>query len=184
MRSVNPKENVPKIEVRFADGTIDRMVLRHHNPIPDSKMLEESLLCNYLGHMQQDPLHSQIAVTGCLNGEKPEEKMYITLLSKKSKSHKTFSFDLRGNFTYNPVTLPPDYNDMKEFEPDTNNDGHIEERQSNVPYTIQVRLRIGFDKSALDAPGNIYHFLADILTHTQAHYLDPTLNHRIYFDVS
>ena len=94
---IDPKLDIPQIEVTFANGIKQKMILQHYNAIPNSKMMDQSRLCNYLGHLDGDERESRVAVTGCLLGDNPDEKMYITLLSKHSPNHKTFSLETNGN---------------------------------------------------------------------------------------
>merc|ERR1719322_2018857 len=46
-----------------------------------------------MGHLEGDEGNSVVAVTGCLMGD---DKMHITLLSKHSPLHKSFSLDNKG----------------------------------------------------------------------------------------
>ena len=66
----------PSIEVSFANGIKDDLVLTHYKMYPNSVGG-----CNYLGHLKNDDM-STAAVTGCLNN--PDDKMEITLLSQHS----------------------------------------------------------------------------------------------------
>ena len=93
---MDPKEDIPQIEVSFTNGLKQMMVLRHYNAIPNSDLMDHSRLCNYLGHLEGDKTHSTLAVTGCLNGDEDDEKMHITLFSKHSPHHRSFSLDKNG----------------------------------------------------------------------------------------
>lgn len=87
------KDNIPSIKVTFSDGTEDFTVLKHHNPFPKSKSWNPSTSCTYSGHMRSNP-RELIAVTGCI--QKENDKMYVTLLSKRSPHHIRFSIDGKG----------------------------------------------------------------------------------------
>lgn len=95
-RSIDPKIDIPEIEVTFDNGVKQRMVLEHYNPIPNSDAINQSRLCNYLGHLEGDETNTVVAVTGCLMGEDSDEEMHITLLSPYSPTQKSFSLDKTG----------------------------------------------------------------------------------------
>ena len=95
--TIDPRFDIPEIEVTFTNGVKQKMVLRHYNAIPNSDEIDHSRLCNYLGHLQGDELNTSVAVTGCLMGDDPDEEMHITLISQHSPNHNTFAFDKNGN---------------------------------------------------------------------------------------
>ena len=81
-------EEAPTIEVTFANGVNDDLVLSHY------KMNENAVIgCNYIGHLRSSP-SSSVGVTGCLN--KPGDKMEVTMISEKN-INKMFSVDFYGN---------------------------------------------------------------------------------------
>ena len=81
-------EEPPTIEVTFANGVKDDLVLAHY------KMNEEAAIrCNYLGHLRSSP-SSSVGVTGCLNN--PGDRMEVTMISKNN-INKMFSVDFYGN---------------------------------------------------------------------------------------
>ena len=92
----DPKVDIPEIEVTFTNGVKQNMKLRHYNALPNSELIDHSRACNYLGYLEGDETESNVAVTGCLMGQNPDEKMHISLLSKHSPFHKTFSLDGKG----------------------------------------------------------------------------------------
>ena len=113
--SIDPRVDIPEIEVSFANGVKQKMVLRHYNAIPNSESVVHSRLCNYLGHLEGDEIDSTVAVTGCLMGDNPDKKVHITLLSRHSPSHKTFSMDRNGNVKHIEVRSDDDFkNEMEE----------------------------------------------------------------------
>ena len=69
----------------------------HYNAIPNSKTIDHSKLCNYIGYLEGDK-DSRVAMSGCLSEEGNNEKAYITLFSKHSLYKKSFSLDRFGNF--------------------------------------------------------------------------------------
>ena len=95
--SIDPRLDIPQIEVTFTNGLKQKMILRHYDAIPNSDLIDQSRICNYLGHLEGDETDSTVAVTGCLLGDNPDEKVHITLLSQHSPLHKTFSMDRKGN---------------------------------------------------------------------------------------
>jgi hypothetical protein len=81
-------EEAPTIEVTFANGVKDDLVLSHY------KMNENAVIgCNYIGHLRSSP-SSSVGVTGCLI--KPGDKMEVTMISEKNLN-KMFSVDFYGN---------------------------------------------------------------------------------------
>jgi hypothetical protein len=81
-------EEAPTIEVTFANGDNDDLVLSHY------KMNENAVIgCNYIGHLRRSP-SSSVGVTGCLN--KPGDKMEVTMISEKNINN-MFSVDFYGN---------------------------------------------------------------------------------------
>ena len=93
---MDPKDNIPEIEVVFENGVRQRMILTHYDPIPNSDLMDKSQDCNYLGHLAGDDATSVVAVTGCLHGVDVDEKMHITLLSQNSPLHTAFTLDKKG----------------------------------------------------------------------------------------
>ena len=58
----------------------------------------------------------------------------------------------------------------------------------SVPDTLSINFRFGIDTSAKSAIEDelsmtIDNYLSDLLTHTQAHYMLPSLNHAVTFEV-
>ena len=81
-------EEAPTIEVTFANGVKDELVLSHF------KMNEDAVIgCNYLGHLRGSP-SSSVGVTGCLN--KPGDRMEVTMISENSLNE-MFAVDFYGN---------------------------------------------------------------------------------------
>ena len=185
------------------------MVLRHYNAIPNSETIEHSRVCNYLGHLKDDEIESSIAITGCLMGDDTDEKIHITILSKHTPFHKTFSLDTNGNVEH--IELRSSNNDMEEeITPkvtlrDTSpwktcgSDAFYNELQeaaafavtaeqtTTVPSTLTLKFRIGYDKgvkSYLRRRGkNVDNWLAEVMTHAQAHYTHSSLQNKIIFQV-
>ena len=78
----------PTIEVTFANGVKDELVLSHY------KMNEDAAIrCNYLGNLRSSP-SSSVGITGCLNN--PGDMMEVTMISKNN-INKMFSVDFYGN---------------------------------------------------------------------------------------
>ena len=114
--SIDPKTDIPEIEVTFTNGVKQKMVLRHYNAIPNSDLVDPSRLCNYLGHLEGDETESTVAVTGCLMGDNRDEKMHITLLSRHSPEHKSFSMDQNGNIKHIEIKSDDETTDTLEEE--------------------------------------------------------------------
>ena len=206
----DPKLDIPEIDVIFANGLKQRMVLHHYNTIPNSETMEHSKLCNYIGHLEGDETDSKVSVTGCLMGNDPDEKMHITLLSKHSPFQKSFSLDRHG--TVRHVNIKDDKRYQENAKPilsdrdvhvddwknlgnevfwtkvENKSDSVSEELLAAVPYTIAVNFRLGYDKGTKDylekVNVNIDNWLAEVMTHAQVHFLHSSLQHQIFFMVT
>ena len=206
-----PKENIPTIKVRFLNGVEDVMKLKHVALMPNSRDLDSSRLCNYMGSLKGEEDKSVVAVTGCLSIKRPDEKMFITMFSKHSPSQSYFSLDIDGNVqSIHPKSgvakallavkgLAEKSIEVNVEGDDTNNDEIIDDKLEQlvaklgdargiVPEKLTVNLRFGVDTSARSSIENtlsttVDNYLSDLLTHTQAHYLLPSLNHQITFEV-
>ena len=83
-------EEPPAIQLTFANGKLDHIILEHY------KINKYSPVgCNYLGHLQSD-LSSSVAVTGCLNN--PEDQMEVTMIT--DSFHKMLSVSLAVRFAF------------------------------------------------------------------------------------
>ena len=195
---IDPKLDVPEIEVTFANGIKQKMVLRHYDAIPNSDVADQTELCNYLGHLEGDEKHSVVAVTGCFNGDNLDEKMHITLLSQHSPNHKSFSFDKQGNTKHieieSKVEARARFRSQQQDGPiiiDEELEGAAAKvsagQQSTVPASLALKIRLGYDKSAkqaLERQGkNADNWLAEVMTHAQVHYLHSSLEHQIILQV-
>ena len=105
--TIDPKVDIPEIKVTFQNGVKRRLMLTHHDAIPNSNSIDRSRLCNYMGHVEYDEMDSVVAVTGCLMGDNQDEKTHITILSQHSPKHKTFSIDNSGKTTH--IKMHPHY---------------------------------------------------------------------------
>ena len=63
---LDPKVDIPQVEVTFEDGQKDTLVLEHYNAMPHSKNIDPLRLCNYLGHLKNEKT-ARVAVTGCVD---------------------------------------------------------------------------------------------------------------------
>ena len=197
--SIDPKLDIPEIEVTFTNGVRQKMILRHYDAIPNSNTAEQARLCNYLGHLEGDELDSSVAITGCLLGDNLDEEMYITLLSNRSPNHKSFSFDRDGNTKAieiqsakksNEASKGTQQQDHDELENDQFEEALAQisaAELSSVPPTMTINFRLGYDRSAREyfdrEGGKIDNWLAQVMTHSQVHYLHSSLRHQIIFKV-
>ena len=196
--SIDPKSDIPEIEVTFTNGVKQKMILRHYDAIPNSNTADQSRLCNYLGHLEGDEVDSSVAVTGCLMGDNLDEEMHITLLSNHSPKHKSFSFDRNGKTQHieiQPIIEPRDAsNGVQQQDQQLENKEWEEALQkisaaelSTVPPILRINFRLGYDRSAKEyfdrEGGNVDNWLAKVMTHSQAHYLHSTLKHQIILQV-
>ena len=180
--------------------------------MPNSKTIDRSKLCNYIGSLKKEGKKSVVAVTGCLNRMTPQNKMSITMFSENSPVHRYFSLDIDGNVhSIRPksgatkVVSRRTKGDFKKSIPlnfdkgQTKKDYVIDEQleslaarmgdvSGSVPDTLSINFRFGIDTSAKSAIENelsmtVDNYLSDLLTHTQAHYMLPSLNHVVKFEV-
>ena len=208
----NLSANVPDIRVRFANGVEDVLELKHVAIMPNSKNIDGSRLCNYLGSLKKEGQKSVVAVTGCLDRNTPHNKMSITMFSENSPDHSYFSLDIDGNVhSIRPKSgatkfvtrgtkgdlkksIPLNF-DKGETKKDYVIDEHLEslaarmgDVSGSVPDTLSINFRFGIDTSAKSAIEDelsmtVDNYLSDLLTHTQAHYMLPSLNHVVKFEV-
>ena len=210
--SFDPKTNVPEIGVRFANGIEDVIKLEHITIMPNSKNIDSSKLCNYMGSLKNEEKKSVVAVTGCLNLNTPDQKMFITMFSENSPTHSYFSLDVDGRVKSirpksettkfigrkkkSPIKKSIEYDiEEGESEEDEVIDEELERLASrmgdvseDVPDTLIVNFRFGVDTSAKAAIEDelsmtVDNYLSDLLTHTQAHYMLSSLNHTVKFEV-
>ena len=208
----NLSSNVPHIRVRFANGVEDVLELKHIATMPNSKNIDISRLCNYIGSLKKEGQKSVVAVTGCLNRNTPGNKMSITMFSENSPTHSYFSLDIDGNVhSIRPKSgntkvvsrrTKGDFKKSMSLNFDkggTKKDCVIDEQleklaarigdvSGSVPDTLSINFRFGVDTSAKSAIEDelsmtVDNYLSDLLTHTQAHYMLPSLNHVVKFEV-
>ena len=186
------------------------MILRHYNALPNSETLDHSRLCNYLGHLEGDEENSRVSVTGCLMGDDPDEKMYITLFSKHSHLHKTFSLNSKGKVDHIQVQSKDEYVEdnvvNSNMEERSDSEWHLDgdsivndvleseaeavsaSQMDSVPFGLKINLRLGYDRSVKNWMDNnnqnVDNWVADVFTHFQNWYLHPTLQHEIHFEVN
>ena len=196
--SIDPKFDLPEIEVTFTNGVKQKMILRHYDAIPNSNAADQSRLCNYLGHLEGDEVDSSVAVTGCLMGDNLDEEMHITLLSNHSPKHKSFSFDRNGKTQH--IEIQPISESNETSKGDQQQDQELENKEldealakisaaelTTVPPILTLNIALGYDRSTKEyfdrEGGNVDNWLAKVMTHSQAHYLHSTLKHQIILQV-
>jgi hypothetical protein len=151
-----------------------------------------------LGHLKNE-VDATAAVTGCANEENRDAKMYITLISKRSRYQKSFSMDFSGHFE--PIQLMEvdsiisrtgntfvDGDELGDTEEEERAKDTIIGGGNSVPFAIKAKIKVGTDTSARDTITNIFNttvdaWISEIFTHLQAHYHHPTLRHRVNFEV-
>ena len=157
--TIDPRFDIPEIEVTFTNGVKQKMVLRHYNAIPNSDKIDHSRLCNYLGHLQGDELNTSVAVTGCFMGDESDEEMHITLLSQHSPNHKSFIFDKNGKTKHIEIRPQGESRNLvkrmqqqdypvrnKEWEKvgAKISSAELKNWASNVPPILTLKIRIGY----------------------------------------
>ena len=205
MRSeiIDPSVDIPEIEVSFTNGLKQKMKLKHFDAIPNSDSADKSQLCNYMGHLEGDEENSVVAVTGCLMGDNLDEKMHITLLSRHSPLHKSFSLDKNGVTKHIEIESEAKSRAASVddgTDNDFDSDGSIANDQwetaaaqvssaqtSTVPAKVTLKMRLGYDKAVKNYfetnGGTVDNWLAEVMTHSQAHYLHSSLKHQIILQV-
>ena len=138
-----------------------------------------------------------VAVTGCADEQNLEGKIYVTLISKRFPTQSKFviyldsfgaSEELKRGLRKEIVT-----NRVEMIDEDEIDDEEIEAKastaaQDGAPCTIKAKIRLGTDASAKEQIEKRLHrdvdgWLAEMFTHVQAHFLHPSLQHRINFEV-
>lgn len=78
--------NPPKLQIRFPDGTKDRILLKPHSPLQDKSGLDNE--CLFLGHVE-GIRQSSVAVTGCPG----DDEVQVTIVTKSTSGQ----YLLRGD---------------------------------------------------------------------------------------
>ena len=180
--------------------------MERHVALPRSRTMDHTRVCNYLGYLKNER-DSVVAVTGCADEKNPEGKIFITLISNRSRYQKSFSLDLSGNVEsiqrmeddsrdslFTGYLEPRNANTFVEGDEIGDNDAEIIAQNTvigggtSIPYAIKAKLELGIDESAKDTIAKRFNttvdaWLSEVLTHVQAHYRHPTLRHRINFQV-
>jgi hypothetical protein len=186
------------------------MALNHVRFMPHSTDVDASRLCNYIGHLENDPINSVVSVTGCLSKERPEDRMDIVMFSKHSPLHGYFSVDADGNVNYissgvqRSGVVPKDSlredgvdvpSNMDQGNDDMLNDeldtaiAQMKNSKVSVPSKLTLNIRMGVDASAntnikQKLNMKVDNWLEQLLTHTQAHFLHSSLKHQLHFKVT
>ena len=102
------KGSVPEMQITFADGHEDKLILHRHFISGADRMMDEEM-CNYLGHLENDAT-ACVAVTGCIGQDmeltinsKHNTKTNIYLLQKSGDVQllpRPFSVSLLSSFFY------------------------------------------------------------------------------------
>ena len=83
------KGSVPEMQITFADGHEDKLVLHRHFISGADRMMDEEM-CNYLGHLENDAA-ACVAVTGCIG-----QDMELTINSKHNTKTNTYLLQKSG----------------------------------------------------------------------------------------
>jgi len=197
------KGSVPEMQITFADGHEDKLVLHRHFISGADRMMDEEM-CNYLGHLENDAT-ACVAVTGCIG-----QDMELTINSKHNTKTNTYLLQKSGEvqllprpFSHKEIEsiserVPEDIeraftevDSDEEIDPDDLAD----EMQwsaictsadtsgcSSIPPSNELTIQIGYDDSFRNAfqsqeAANIYIF--QLLTHSQAYYCMESLGTKI-----
>ena len=193
--------------------------MEHYDAFSELTKVTQTPPCSYIGRLR-DERDARVAVSGCFIQGVPEEKMYITLLSKRSKHQKAFSLDMDG--FVQPIqggelaTTSLDLarqdsdddtaTDKKNVDEDEEQIAAVEamaktvslQTQQTVPYELNVKMKIGFDKSAKQVieskkgvePGDeigskiaIANWISEVFVHVKKDFHHPSLGHKINLEV-
>merc|ERR1711953_732055 len=197
------KGSVPEMQITFANGHEDKLVLHRHFISGADRMMDEEM-CNYLGHLENDAA-ACVAVTGCIG-----QDMELTINSKHNTKTNTYLLQKSGEvqllprpFSHKDIEsiserVPEDIeraftevDSDEEIDPDDLAD----EMQwsaictsadtsgcSSIPPSNELTIQIGYDDSFRNAfqsqeAANIYIF--QLLTHSQAYYCMESLGTKI-----
>ena len=183
----------PSIQVTFANGVKDELVLDHY------RMNEESPIgCNYIGHLKSQP-SSSVGVTGCLN--EPGDRMDVTLISKHNKN-KMFSVDFDGNAKVIPNPFAGQTSSVKRVNRDdgewtmVNGDEGVNEaleelvasavNAAGVPAKLKATIKFGYEQGMKEALGteDFDSWIVAAMTHCRTHYRHAeSLGTEIEFEV-
>ena len=83
------KGSVPEMQITFADGHEDKLILHRHFISGADRMMDEEM-CNYLGHLENDAT-ACVAVTGCIG-----QDMELTINSKHNTKTNTYLLQKSG----------------------------------------------------------------------------------------
>ena len=201
---VDPVAQVPEIEISFDDSNAQKLILYHYNAMPNSKAIDPSRLCNYIGYLEGDK-DSRVSVSGCLSEQGSNEKAFITLFSKDSLYQKSFSLDRYGNskqiksdnYEINASKEDRDVhvddwhtfgNQKKWDKKEQIAESVTQEQRNSVPYSLNLNFRFGYDKGTKqwmeENNENVDNWLSEVMTHLQIHFTHSSLEHYIFLNVS
>ena len=145
--------------------------MEHYDAFPQLTKVTQTPPCSYIGTLR-DERDARVAVSGCFIRGFPEEKMYLTLLSKRSKHQKAFSLDMDGfvqpinggGLATTSLDLAREDSDDATATDNKNTDEDEEkidgveamaktvslQKQQTVPYELNVKMKIGFDNSSIE----------------------------------
>merc|ERR1712088_371228 len=183
----------PSVQVTFSNGVQDELELTEYKPYSS----RSNAGCNFLGRLRNE-VASSAAVTGCLN--KPGDIMEVTLISKNNVN-KLFKVDFDGNTEVlaNPFengaqsrAIPVDRDDdgwhLVGGDEEKNDKIELEAAKAEVgtiPSKLKAVIKFGYDEGWKNAfAGTDFNdWIASVLTHSQAHYKDPSLGTEVTLEV-
>jgi len=196
--------SIPSIDVTFANGVQDSLVLERFYPTEQSRM-ERKLSCNFFGHLRDEET-ACVAVTGC-----PGDDMYFTINSKNSGARSMFILHKDGSvevvesaFKDKRVksgTLRVPGSKYNREEPlfvldgdELKNPDQIDEEMtyeklcasgdcSSMPAKQKMQIRIHYDDTFNDGTSNVDGYLDQMATHLQTHFCQTSLGTQIKIEV-
>merc|ERR1711971_83889 len=193
---------IPSIDITFANGVKDALVLERFYPTEQSKM-EKKVSCNFIGHLENENT-ACVAVTGC-----PGEEMAFTIKSKHSENigyilhqdgqlesvESTFK-DPRVTFGTVRVGGGP----VGGFHPNGNdddemiNDDEIAEEEmflklcaagdcSSMPAKQKMQVKFHYDSTFNADTSDVATYIDQMVTHMQTHFCQTSLGTQVALDV-
>ena len=196
-RSLN---GVPAIEVNFANGHRDNLVLERFYSSDEERMMR-SPSCNFFGHLASEE-NACVSVSGCLG-----DKMEMTIMSKHNTLSNMYIWHKDGHVqveesAFKDPRVKAEYGRVDPEFTSNNNDeamnadevaaelaaaeecasgGHC----NQMPAAQLLKIKIGYEDSfanSFDSPADIDTYLNSMVVHLQAHMCLDSLGTKIQLE--
>merc|ERR1712062_539217 len=189
------KGSVPEMQITFADGHEDKLILHRHFISGAERMMDKEMTCNYLGHLENDA-SACVAVTGCIG-----QDMELTINSKHNTKTNIYLLQKSGDVQLLPRPFSDSESvpekapeDIERAFTEVHSDEEIDpddladEMQweaictsadtsgcSSIPSYNELTMQIGYDdsfKNSFQSQGAANIYISQLLTHSQAYFCD------------